>query len=157
MDPIECGDRVKADPRPGRLEGRAAASHFQGGAGHGDVAALPLPLHEQYCSRWCDPARAPGVPPVQVLPEEGDLHGRPVRCRIDEPPHPRIEHAVRDAVVQVDTGNAVLVSERLLQRNVLDRQRWETREELRLAIVTWIEKTYHRRHKRFGHLTPVEF
>ena len=27
----------------------------------------------------------------------------------------------------------------LLQKNVLDRQRWETREELRLAIVTWIE------------------
>jgi len=32
----------------------------------------------------------------------------------------------------------------LLQKNVLDRQRWATRQELRLAIVTWIEKTYHR-------------
>ncbi len=31
----------------------------------------------------------------------------------------------------------------LLQRNVLDRQRWATREELRMAIVTWIERTYH--------------
>ncbi len=29
----------------------------------------------------------------------------------------------------------------LLQKNVLDRQRWATREELRLAIVTWIERT----------------
>ncbi|MBM7808219.1 hypothetical protein JOD57_004056 [Geodermatophilus bullaregiensis] len=27
----------------------------------------------------------------------------------------------------------------LLQRNVLDRQRWMTREELRPAIITWIE------------------
>ena len=27
----------------------------------------------------------------------------------------------------------------LLQKNVLDTRRWETREELRLAIVTWIE------------------
>ena len=27
----------------------------------------------------------------------------------------------------------------LLQKNVLDRQRWHTRDELRLAIVTWIE------------------
>jgi len=27
----------------------------------------------------------------------------------------------------------------LLQKNVLDRQRWATRDELRLAIVTWIE------------------
>jgi len=27
----------------------------------------------------------------------------------------------------------------LLQKNVLDTKRWETREELRLAIVVWIE------------------
>src|SRR5690606_26681245 len=33
----------------------------------------------------------------------------------------------------------------LLQNNVLDRQRWATRDELRLAIITWIERTYHRR------------
>ena len=31
----------------------------------------------------------------------------------------------------------------LLQKNVLDRKRWDTRDELRLAIVTWIERTYH--------------
>lgn len=30
----------------------------------------------------------------------------------------------------------------LLQKNVLDRQRWSTREQLRLAIVIWIERTY---------------
>ena len=47
----------------------------------------------------------------------------------------------------------------LLQRNVLDRQRWSTREELRLAIVIWIERTYHRRRRQraLGRLTPVEF
>lgn len=47
----------------------------------------------------------------------------------------------------------------LLQKNVLDRQRWQTREQLRLAIVTWIEKTYHRtrRQRRLGRLTPIEF
>ena len=47
----------------------------------------------------------------------------------------------------------------LLQKNVLDRQRWATRQELRLAIVTWIEKTYHRkrRQRRLGRLTPIEF
>jgi putative transposase len=33
----------------------------------------------------------------------------------------------------------------LLQKNVLDRRRWDTREQLRIAIVTWIERTYHRR------------
>ena len=32
----------------------------------------------------------------------------------------------------------------LLQKNVLNRRRWATREELRIAIVTWIERTYHR-------------
>ncbi|MYR60011.1 IS3 family transposase, partial [Streptomyces sp. SID625] len=32
----------------------------------------------------------------------------------------------------------------LLQKNVLDRRTWPTRQELRIAIVTWIERTYHR-------------
>ena len=47
----------------------------------------------------------------------------------------------------------------LLQKNVLDRRRWETREQLRLAIITWIEGTYHRRRRqrRLGRLTPIEF
>jgi transposase InsO family protein len=47
----------------------------------------------------------------------------------------------------------------LLQRNVLDRERWRTREELRLAILTWIERTYHRRRRQraLGTLTPIEF
>ena len=44
----------------------------------------------------------------------------------------------------------------LLQKNVLDRKRWRTREELRIAIITWIERTYHRRRRqaRLGRLTP---
>lgn len=33
----------------------------------------------------------------------------------------------------------------LLQRHVLDRKRWSTRAELRLALVTWIERTHHHR------------
>lgn len=47
----------------------------------------------------------------------------------------------------------------LLQKNVLDRQFWATRKELRIAIVSWIERTYHRRRRqsRLGRLTPVEF
>jgi putative transposase len=47
----------------------------------------------------------------------------------------------------------------LLQKNVLDRQRWSSREQLRLAIITWIERTYHRRRRqrRLGRLTPVEY
>jgi len=46
----------------------------------------------------------------------------------------------------------------LLQKNVLDRRRWDTREELRIAIITWIERTYRRRRQAaLGRLTPVEF
>jgi putative transposase len=47
----------------------------------------------------------------------------------------------------------------LLQKNVLNRQSWASREELRLAIITWIERTYHRRRRQrgLGKLTPIEF
>ena len=47
----------------------------------------------------------------------------------------------------------------LLQKNVLNTRRWETREQLRLAIVTWIETKYNRRRRQrgLGKLTPVEF
>lgn len=47
----------------------------------------------------------------------------------------------------------------LLQKNVLDRRTWTTREELRISIVTWIERTYHRRRRQaaLGQLTPIEF
>ena len=36
----------------------------------------------------------------------------------------------------------------LLQKNVLNRQRWHTRHDLRIAIVTWTERTYHRRRRQ---------
>lgn len=47
----------------------------------------------------------------------------------------------------------------LLQKNVLNRQRWRTRAELRYEIVHWIEHTYNRRRRQraLGKLTPVEF
>ncbi|MCW2295496.1 transposase InsO family protein [Rhodococcus erythropolis] len=76
-------------------------------------------------------------------------------------------HALSDNGLQVSMGrvgacgdNATMESFfSMLQKNVLDRQRWSTREQLRLAIVTWIEKTYHRkrRQRRLGKLTPIEF
>jgi putative transposase len=47
----------------------------------------------------------------------------------------------------------------LLQKNVLDRNTWKTREELRVAISTWIEHTYNRRRRQraLGKLTPIEY
>lgn len=47
----------------------------------------------------------------------------------------------------------------LLQKNALDRPTWHTREQLRVAVVTWIERTCDRRRRQrsLGKLTPVEF
>lgn len=47
----------------------------------------------------------------------------------------------------------------LLQKNVLDRRSWATRDDLRIEIITWIERTYHRRRRqtRLGRLTPIEY
>ena len=44
----------------------------------------------------------------------------------------------------------------LLQKNVLDRRRWRTRDE---AVVVWTEHTYNRRRRQraLGKLTPVEY
>ena len=46
-----------------------------------------------------------------------------------------------------------------LQKNVLNTRRRETREQLRIAIITSIEKTYHRRRRQdaLGGLTPIEY
>ena len=47
----------------------------------------------------------------------------------------------------------------LLQNNVLNRRTWATRQQLRIAIVTWIERTYHRRRRQqsLSRLTPIEY
>ena len=47
----------------------------------------------------------------------------------------------------------------LLQKNVLDRRRWRTRDELHNAVVFWVEHTYNRRRRQraLGKLTPVEY
>lgn len=46
-----------------------------------------------------------------------------------------------------------------MQRELLDRQRWSSRDELGSAIFEWIEAFYNpiRRHTSIGHLSPVEF
>ena len=47
----------------------------------------------------------------------------------------------------------------LLQTNVLNQRRWATRQQLRLAIVLWIERKYHRQRPQdsLGGLTPIEY
>ncbi len=76
-------------------------------------------------------------------------------------PYPGQQRAGRiDGRVGACGDNAAMESFfALLQKNVLDRQRWDAREQLRLSIITWIERTYHRRRRqrRLGRLTPVEY
>ena len=72
------------------------------------------------------------------------------------------EHGITGSMGRVASAgdNAAMESFfSLLQKNVLDRRRWATRQELRLAIMTWIERTYHRRRRqrRLGRLTPIEY
>jgi putative transposase len=47
----------------------------------------------------------------------------------------------------------------LLQKNVLNRRRWRTRDELAYEITYWIEQTYNQRCRQrgLGRLTPVEY
>ena len=45
----------------------------------------------------------------------------------------------------------------LLQKNVLNTRRWDTRDQLRIAIATWIERTYNQRQNRPGRLTPATY
>lgn len=56
-------------------------------------------------------------------------------------------------------STAIKSSFSLLQKNALHRRSWDTRDQLRIAIVTWIEHTYHRRRrqKRLHGLTPIEY
>ena len=71
-------------------------------------------------------------------------------------------HRIQGSMGQVGSAgdNAAMESFfSLLQKNVLNRQTWDTREQLRIAILTWIERTYHRRRRQaaLGRLTPIEF
>jgi putative transposase len=55
-------------------------------------------------------------------------------------------------------GNAAMESfVALLNKNVLNRRSWASCDDLRIEIITWIERTYHRRQTRLGRLTPMEY
>ena len=61
--------------------------------------------------------------------------------------------------VALDFGISAATLYKWLQNNVLDSKKWESQEEPRIAIVHWIEKTYHRRRRTrsLGKMTPVEY
>ena len=47
----------------------------------------------------------------------------------------------------------------VLQRELLDEQRWPTRRQLALTVFEWIEACYnsHRRHTAIGSLSPIDY
>lgn len=72
------------------------------------------------------------------------------------------KHGLRGSMGRVGAcgDNAAMESfNSLLQKNVLDTKRWANREELRLAIVSWIHHKYNgqRRQRRLGRQTPINF
>ena len=79
-----------------------------------------------------------------------------VRPRAAPPRHGRLDGPGRRGRRQRRHGVA---SSRCCRRTSSTAARWDTREELRIAIVTWIERTYHRRRRQaaLGRLTPVEY
>jgi putative transposase len=65
----------------------------------------------------------------------------------------------REPGVRLEPENEVLRRAAAYRANALDRRTWATRGQLRIAIVSWIERTYHRRRRqpRIRRLTPIEY
>ena len=132
-------------------------------AGRPPAVADPIPPGPQQearcrCSADCRAGRA-GRAATAIA------RGQPDRAASSGPPRPS-PRTRRNGLtgsmgrVRACADNAAMESFfSLLQKNVLDRHRWATRQELRLAIATWIESTKHcrRRQRRLGRLTPIEY
>ena len=106
--------------------------------------------------------------PNNAVLRRGDVCGcvlhtdRGSRFRSRKPQRALTGHGMADSMGRVGAAgdNAALESFfSLLQNNVLNRKTWGTRDELRSAIVAWIERTSHRhrRQVRLGRLTPIEY
>jgi putative transposase len=106
-----------------------------------------------------DPARpSDGRPPPKPSTSNYCCSNKPVLQRLVEPGQFRSRKFLRVLTqhrmigsmgrVRAASDNAAMESFfSLLPNNVLNRQTWATRDQLRVAIVTWIERTYHR-HRR---------
>ena len=98
-------------------------------------------LSQPVCRRDYDDAHL-----VSFTSLPGRAQGEPAR-RIDE----------SSLLSRQQRGHGSFYS--LLQKNVLDRKRWRTRDDLAYEIIYWIEHTYTRRRRQrgLGKLTRVEF
>jgi putative transposase len=109
------------------------------------------------------PVRHPGCGTSSETPTRGasDEHQHRHRRRHDPFVQALCVHGLHGSMAWVGAcaDNAMESLFALLQKNVLDRRRWQTRQQPRLAIITWTENTYHRRrrHMTLGRPTPIEF
>ena len=106
---------------------------------------------------------------MAVARRGGDVAGcivhsdRGSQCRARKVHRALARHGMVGSMGQVGSAgdNAAMESFfALLQKNVRNRRRrWATRDELRIEIVTWIERTYHQRRRQtaLGRLTPIEY
>ena len=71
----------------------------------------------------------------------------------------KLVHTLNRHTMVGSMGRVGAAGDNAAMESFLDRHPWATRQELRIAIVTWIERTYHRRRRQatLGRLTPVEY
>jgi transposase InsO family protein len=125
---------------------------------------MPVMIHDQQVGQASDQATevgrvGAGLPPQRTDPKQGTPERGAMRftSHINKQTDTNPASQPQASQSQNHTGASSFFS--LRQKNVLDTRRWNSREELRLAIVIWIETRYNRRrHQRaLGKLTPVEF
>jgi transposase InsO family protein len=74
----------------------------------------------------------------------------------------RTECGLRGSIGRIGVGGDSAAMESffaLLQKNVLNKTRRDTRDDLRLETVYWVEGTYHQRRRKaaLGKLAPIKF
>ncbi|WP_415363256.1 IS3 family transposase [Saccharothrix sp. BKS2] len=106
--------------------------------------------------------------PTNAVARRGDVAGRVVRTDRGSQSRSRkfvralARHGLTGSMGRIGAAGDDTATESffaLPRNNVPDRRTWSTRGELRTAIATWIERTYHRRRRQtgLGRLTPIEY
>ncbi|SFT22491.1 hypothetical protein SAMN04487982_110220 [Streptomyces sp. ok210] len=122
------------------------------GKKRGRIKKAGPPVHDDLVRRDFT-ATGPNRLSLTDITEHATSEGKLYLCAIKDGFSKRIvgyRHRIAGSIGRVGAAgdNAAMESFfSLLQKNLLDRRSWATREELRIAIVTWIERTYHQRRR----------
>lgn len=113
----------------------------------GRAAKVAL-LNRRFTTTWCN-----ACSPIRAKPVMAGRHRAPLA-------RASCINARSRTSSRTARGNAAMKSFfSLLQEDVLNRQRWQTRSQLRTEISYWIEAKYRprRRQRALGKQTPIEF